>query len=39
VKRRVYEETGGKEEEKSGNFREVVQRKRINMERERENEL
>jgi len=31
VKRRVYEERGAKELEKSGNFREIMQRKSINM--------
>jgi hypothetical protein len=34
VKRRVYEETGGKESEQSGNFREIVKRKDINMSKE-----
>jgi hypothetical protein len=34
VERRVYEETGGKEEEKRGNFREIMKRKGINMSKE-----
>jgi hypothetical protein len=32
--RYVYEKTGGKEQEKSGNFREIVKRKGINMSKE-----
>jgi hypothetical protein len=34
VKIRVYEEMGGKEYEKSENFREIMKRKGINMSRE-----
>jgi len=34
VKRRVYEERGAKELEKSGNLREIVKRKGINMSKE-----